>query len=255
MKNDSKIVAIMQPTYMPWMGYFSMIDKVDEFIFLDNVQLVGRSWQVRNKIKLNDREKMLTIPVKKTEKRENRIIATTEYAGEEWKESHLGTIRMAYRKAVYFDEVFEFLEKLYRIKDSSIGNLNERFIQAIARCIGITTPFFRSSNMLCEGKKDELLVNLCKQRNAKRYLSAQGSAAYIESVIPGGEFTNNQIDLFYHNYEHPIYQQQGEQFLEYIGIYDLLFNVGFERSLEVIRSGNREDYSYIKFRRICMGLA
>ena len=57
MKNDNKIVAIMQPTYMPWMGYFSMIDKVDEFIFLDNVQLVGRSWQVRNKIKLDDQEK------------------------------------------------------------------------------------------------------------------------------------------------------------------------------------------------------
>ena len=131
MKNDNKIVAIMQPTYMPWMGYFSMIDKVDEFIFLDNVQLVGRSWQVRNKIKLDDQEKMLTIPVKKTEKRENRIIGTTEYAGEEWKESHLGTIRMAYMKSEHFDEVFKFLEDLYRAKDASIGDFNERFIRAV----------------------------------------------------------------------------------------------------------------------------
>ena len=58
-----KIVAIMQPTYMPWLGYFSMIDQVDEFIFLDNVQLVDRSWQVRNKIKFNEKEKMINIPV------------------------------------------------------------------------------------------------------------------------------------------------------------------------------------------------
>ena len=233
---------------MPWMGYFSMIDKVDEFIFLDNVQLVGRSWQVRNKIKLDDQEKMLTIPVKKTEKRENRIIGTTEYAGEEWKESHLGTIRMAYMKSEHFDEVFKFLEDLYRAKDASIGDFNERFIRAVACRIGITTPFFRASDMLCEGKKDELLVNICKLRNAKKYLSAQGSAAYIESMSPGGEFTKNHIKLYYQNYEHPVYQQLGEKFIPYIGIYDLLFNVGFEQALNAIRSGNHQDYFYIQFR-------
>ena len=61
-----KMIAIMQPTYMPWMGYFSMIDQAEAFVFLDNVQLVGRSWQVRNKIKLNDQEKMLTIPIDKS---------------------------------------------------------------------------------------------------------------------------------------------------------------------------------------------
>lgn len=80
-----KMIAIMQPTYMPWMGYFSMIDQAEAFVFLDNVQLVGRSWQVRNKIKLNDQEKMLSIPIDKSIGRDQRMIYNTPYSDETWK--------------------------------------------------------------------------------------------------------------------------------------------------------------------------
>lgn len=245
-----KIIAIMQPTYMPWLGYFSMIDQVDEFVFLDNVQIEKRSWQVRNKIKYNDAEKILTIPIKKENSHENRHIFSTSYSGDDWKKSHIDSIRQAYSKAKYFDTVIPFLENIYRQKYTSIGEFTETIIMEICKKIGITTPFYLATKMNALGHKDQLLVNICNIRNADAYLSPQGSATYIEAINPAGEFGINNVDLFYLNYEHPQYTQLGKNFMAYIGVYDLLFNEGFESALAIIRSGARNNYTSEEFRRL-----
>lgn len=245
----NKLIAIMQPTYMPWLGYFSMIDQAEEFIFLDNVQLVNRSWQVRNKIKFGEAEKMLTIPVNKDKARDDRLIYVTAYSGEDWKKSHLGQIRQAYSKSLYFNEIMPFIENLYKKHYFSIGEMNELIIMEICKKIGIKTPFFLATTMNVSGHKDGLLVNICKERNADAYLSAQGSAAYIEASNPAGEFGKNNIELYYLNYEHPCYNQICGKFIPYIGIYDLLFNEGFEAALDIIRSGARVNYTSDEFRR------
>lgn len=245
-----KQIAIMQPTYMPWLGYFSMIEQVDEFIFLDNVQLTGRSWQVRNKIKLNDAERLLTIPVEKDLPRDERFINATKYFGENWKKSHLDCIRTAYKKAPYYKEVMAFLEEKYAEKQASIGDFTIFMIKNIARMIGIDTVLKSSSQLLnVYGEKDEMLVSICKSVDADRYLSAQGSAVYIEKDAPGGAFARNGIELTYQNYIHPEYKQLGDTFISHIGIYDLLFCEGFEKALEIIRSGKREDIDYMTFRK------
>lgn len=238
---EHKMIAIMQPTYMPWIGYFSMIDKVDEFVFLDMVQLSGRSWQVRNKIKLNGAEKLLTIPVRKDKPREERLINQCQYMGEEWKRSHLDTVKTAYGKAPYFSQVFPFLCTLYTPKAESIGAFNCRLIREIAEKIGICTPFISAFELMgkAQEKKDSLLAAICERRSADCYLSAPGSAAYIEKDSPGGAFAKKGIRLSYHHYIHPQYRQAGNAFISHIGIYDLLFNEGFERALPIIRSGNR----------------
>lgn len=233
------MIAIMQPTYMPWLGYFSMIDEVDQFVFLDQVQLVKRSWQVRNKIKLNGKEKLLTIPVRHMEEREKCRINTAEYAGDEWKSSHLETIRQAYRHARHFKEIYDFLKENYGKDYSSIGDFHIQMITDISKKIGIQTPFFRASETGGQGKKDALLADICKRMNADAYLAARGSAAYIEENGPGGEFSRQGIKLFYQEYNHPEYEQQGEEFLSHIGIYDLLFHVGFENALGIIRKGQK----------------
>lgn len=248
-----KMIGIMQPTYMPWMGYFSMIDQTDAFVFLDNVQLAGRSWQVRNKIKLNDKEKMLTIPVDKSVNRDERMINNTPYMGEAWKGSHLETIRQAYRKSPFYKEVMGFLEPLYQEKYGSIGESNIVLTAKICRRIGIDTLMYLASDLQVSGHKDELLVGICQALNADSYLSAQGSAAYIEKDTAGGAFAKQGIELLYLNYEHPEYRQQGESFIPYIGIYDLLFNVGFDKALVYIRKGNRENYGYKEYRIKILG--
>lgn len=244
-----KMIGIMQPTYMPWMGYFSMIDQTDAFVFLDNVQLAGRSWQVRNKIKLNDKEKMLTIPVDKSVNRDERMINNTPYMGEAWKKSHLQTIHQAYRKSLFYKEVMEFLEPLYLKVYSSVGKMNIVLISEICRQIGIGTQLHLASELPVNGHKDDLLVEICQALKSDVYLSAQGSAVYIEKDTAGGAFVRHGIELLYLNYEHPEYGQQGEHFIAYLGIYDLLFNVGFDKSLAYIRKGNRRNYTCEEYRR------
>ena len=244
-----KMIGIMQPTYMPWMGYFSMIDQTDAFVFLDNVQLAGRSWQVRNKIKLNDKEKMLTIPVDKSVNRDERMIYNTPYMDESWKKSHLETIKQAYRKSPFYHEVMEFLALVYLKEYGSVGEMNIALITEICKRIGIGTRLYSASGLHVNGHKDDLLVEICQELKADAYLSAQGSAAYIEKDTAGGAFARHGIELFYLNYEHPEYRQQGEHFIAYIGIYDLLFNVGIDESLAYIRKGSRKNYTCEEYRR------
>lgn len=249
-----KIVAIMQPTYMPWLGYFSMIDQVDEFIFLDNVQLVDRSWQVRNKIKFNEKEKMLTIPVDHSIDRNQRYICVAKYVDNDWKVRHLATIKQAYSKARYYGEVFSFLKEIYDREYISLGDFTINLIIEISNKIGIKTVFQRSSQYDISGHKDELLANICRKVDADVYLSAQGSAAYIEQDMPGGQIEAHGIRLLYHNYNHPHYTQMGSQFISHLGIYDLLFNEGWSSALNIIKQGNLPNYTYFDFRKNILGL-
>ena len=230
--------AIMQPTYFPWLGYFAMIDDVDVFVFLDSVQLVKRSWQVRNRIKQNNKELMLTIPVH-IEHRDTRI-CDAYYVGDDWKETHLKSIKQAYSKAPYYSEIMPKLYKWFDFEDERLAVFNENIIKEICNYLGIKTIFYKSSDLKeIKGAKDELLVSICKNLGISSYLSAKGSAEYIERNNEGGAFGNNGIVLEYQNYEHPTYNQIGKEFLPYMCILDVLFNHG-KSALNIIRSGNEK---------------
>lgn len=239
------ICAIMQPTYMPWIGYFDMIQKVDAFVFLDHVQLVKRSWQVRNRIKGPDGEVMLTLPVKG--KGRLRICDVLTDSEQDWGRKHLHAIQCYYAKAPAFKEVYSAIEPFYSQIPCTVGTLNQGIISYLCKEMGISTRLFASSNMNVTGIKDELLKNICLNIGADSYLSAQGSAVYINRDVLGGAFAKNNIDLFYFNYSHPNYPQQYGEFLPYMGIYDLLFNVGFERARKVISTGSRPHIPYYNF--------
>ncbi len=244
------VAAIMQPTYIPWLGYFSMIDQVDCFVILDSVQLVKRSWQVRNKIKENGKEVLLTIPILKTKSRDELLIKDAIALDDNWKIRHFERIKQSYKKAEYYEEILEWL-KVYYEDDSecSLSNFTSKLIIDISRKIGIDTEILKSSQIKnIHGKKDNLLVNICKKIGAEEYLSAEGSAIYIEKDEPGGEFKKNGIGLKYQNYDHPVYKQIGNKFISHIGIYDLLFNYGFDNSLNIIRSGQRANIDFNKYR-------
>ncbi len=242
------ICAIMQPTYNPWLGYFDMIDKVDIFVFLDDVQLAKRSWQVRNRIKGANGEIWLTIPIKKTAKRDEiRIKDALPNYEQNWTDKHLKTIEHNYKKAKYFNEVFPFIENHFSKKAESLAEFNSQLIMDIAKKIGTSTVFKYSSQLNVEGNKDVKLVNICKKLDTEEYLSPQGSAVYINQHHKGGEFVTNNIDLYYHDYEHPVYKQLYGEFLPYMGILDLLMNEGFEKSLEIIQAGRKENIHYLNF--------
>ncbi|HXA01064.1 MAG TPA: WbqC family protein [Cytophagaceae bacterium] len=242
----------MQPTYLPWLGYFDLIDQVNDFVFLDNVQLVKRSWQVRNKIKMIDDELYLTIPIKKNTHRDITFInQATIFEGDNWRNCHLKSLEQCYKKSNFYKLVFPFVMEQYEHKTNNLADFTIKFICEISTKIGINTTFTRSSE-LCNisGKKDSLLTSICKSLDSKYYLSPPGSSVYIESYNPGGDFKNSNIDLYYHNYKHPEYRQLNTPFSPYICILDLLFNQGFDNALKTIRNGRKSAYYHINYRHI-----
>jgi hypothetical protein len=239
----------MQPTYIPWLGYFDLIDQADIFVFLDNVQLVKRSWQVRNKIKTAKGILCLTIPVKKTKSRDETILCETYITpGTLWKKKHLKSIQLSYKKTPYFDKIYSCIEKMINKKEKTLSKFNINIIKNISRKIGIKKKFINTSKLKnIKGRKDTLLVNICKAIDCNSYLSPLGAAAYIERQSPGGEFAKNKINLYYQNYKHPTYNQIYEDFLSHMSVIDLLFNHGFDQALEIIRKGRRKSINYRSF--------
>ncbi len=242
----------MQPTYIPWLGYFDLMDCVNSFVFLNDVQWAKWSWQVRNRIKTSQGELFLTVPIKRG--RKSRLETSINEAQindtERWREKHLKSIFVAYRKGRYFDEVFPFLETMIGNKSEMLDDFNMNIISGIARKIGITTAFSRASELEnAEGKKDSRLVNMCRAMGCQQYISPQGSAEYIERGDPGGAFAGSGVTLFYQNYRHPVYRQLYGDFLPQMSVIDLMFNEGCKATLPIIRSGRVAPIHYAEFRK------
>jgi hypothetical protein len=235
------IAAIMQPTYLPWIGYFDLIDSVDTFVFLDDAQVLKRSWGVRNRILAQNGETFLTVPLSGHKHGGGSAFVDTRIdSDQQWAKTHLATIRHAYAKAPHFAEVFTDLEALLLAGHSTIGALNEDFIGTTARRIGITTPFLKSAQLQgTEGRKDDRLLSICRAIGANTYVAAPGSAAYIEQEQEGGAFAGAGVAILYHNFVHPVYPQRQDEFVSHMSIVDLLMNCGYAPALEIIRSGRR----------------
>jgi hypothetical protein len=245
------IIAIMQPTYLPWIGYFDLMDQVDMFVFFDDVKVSKQSWGVRNRIKTKQGEAYIGVPLRNYKNHFNRFFLNTEINyDQKWQIKHLKTIAQSYSKSLFFKDIYQDCEGFLNATYKSIGDLNIELIVSIAQKIGIKTKHIRSSEINnIEGRKDHRLVNICHALGADQYLSPQGSAVYIESNSPGGAFPEADIELFYHNYEHPIYPQQGSDFFSHMCILDLLMNCGYEQALKIIRSGRRPMIPFQKFRK------
>ncbi len=237
----------MQPTYLPWLGYFDLIDCCDIFVFLDIVQLARRSWQTRNRIMNPNKDSylMLSASISKTATRDELLIKDAELLFEnKWHYKHIKSIQNSYTKARYIDELCDFLSDYYNNPPSKLVDLNTFIITAIAKKIGISTKFLFASEVDgVRGSKDELLLSICKSIDADIYISPIGSAKYIELEGQSGVFKNQLVKLEYQNYHHPVYQQLSDRFISHLSIIDLIANHGFENTLEIVRSGRCQPYS------------
>lgn len=235
------ICAVMQPTYFPWLGYFDLIDQADQFVFYDDVQYVKQSWQSRNKVLTSSGATFLTVPVYKSELETPIHTIEIDYR-KPWVKKHLKTIYFNYCKNDFFDEVYPVIEKLLQAPYPNLAAFHIAVITAMTEGLGINTALIKSSSLPDTLEtKDRRLVEICKNLKASTYISTLGAAVYIEKESEGGALKKSGIDLLYHHYEHPLYTQRGSsEFLPYLCIIDLLMNVGFENSLEVIRSGRRQ---------------
>lgn len=233
-------VAISQPTYLPWMGYFDLIDAVDLFIVLDTVQFEKRSWQQRNRIRMPGGLQWLTVPVKSRGHFE-QLVREVEICDPQFAENHIRTIELAYRRAPYFRQYFPRLaEVLHDKSKGALIELNLDLIRCFLEALDIRTPLITASSLNQSGKRTELLANLCAAAGASHYVSSIGSAIYLlgEKDI----LLDRGVEILFHHYEHPVYRQLFSPFEPYASVVDLLFNEG-DRALEILRSGRRAPYS------------
>ena len=216
-------IAISQPTYLPWQGYFALIDYVDEFVFLENVQFNKRSWQQRNKIVYNYKEKFLTIPVK-TKGKFNQNICDVELDDfEKNKTKHIILIKNAYSKCKYFDQYFEDIKKIFNKNHTKLAELNKELIIHICKILDIKTNISNDKIFNLSSKKNDYLKDICLIKNSNNYISTLGAKNYFgESQY----FHNTQIKIDYFDFKDIKYRQNSNDFISRSSIIDLLFNLG-----------------------------
>jgi hypothetical protein len=230
--------AISQPTYLPWIGYFDLIDQVDQFVVLDNVQFAKQSWQQRNRIRTAAGLQWMTIPVE-FRGRLGQQIREVKIRDVSCFEDHLRAVELAYRRAPFFSNYFPALRSHFESvrSGSMLAELNEALLRWLLATLGITTPMIVASQLSIGGKRTELLAAICRHLHAATYISPMGASAYLLSELE--IMSAAGVEVLFQNYVHPEYRQLFPPFLPYASILDLLFNEG-PKSLEIMRSGRRE---------------
>ena len=224
---ENKVLSLMQPTYIPWLGYFNLIKNSDEFVIYTTTQLNKRSWQTRNRIKSPNGILMLSIPIKKTLKRDEIIIKDTQVENNfNWQEKHLKSIKQSYSKSPFFDNIYPLIQNVLNQKSNYLIDYTVPLILMFIDHLNIESKIIFSDEIQYGGKKDEALVSICKERKAETYLSVTGAKDYI--LAGENIFTNNKIQLKWNEFIHPKYEQPFGTFESHLSIIDALFVLGFQ---------------------------
>jgi hypothetical protein len=217
-----KKVAVLQSNYIPWKGYFDIINSVDLFIFYDDVQFNKNDWRNRNKIKTQGGLKWITIPCGH---QNFKLIYEVNFVNSDWQIKHWNLIKAHYSKAPYFNHYKKFFENIYLNQNwKNLSKLNQYLIKTISlEFLNIKTQFDDSRNYNIQGKGEDRLINLLKKANTTKYISGPSAKAYISN----DRFLSEGIHLEWMNYNnYPQYSQLYPPFEHAVSIIDLLFNTG-----------------------------
>ena len=232
------VVTIHQPQYLPWLGYFDKISRVDVFVMLDNVQFKKNEWQNRNRICTAQGWQWVTVPV--LHDFGTKINAIKIDNKRPWRDHHLKALELNYGKAPYFDLYFSRFQEILNQEWENLGDLNIHSIRVLMELLGIKTKVVLASQYEATEHKVLRLVDLCRHLKATAYLSGEGGEKYLEEE----HFEANDIDIITQKYEHPVYKQVWQnrnegKFISHMSVVDLLFNCGPE-SLAILTALERK---------------
>ena len=230
-------VAIHQPNFVPWLGYFDRMIRADMFVLLDHVQFERRNYQNRCLIRCEDEGKWLTVPVVQVSQKEKIIekmidnpedISGTRW----WGPNHFNTLRYAYRKTRYFDLYAPRLREILEARWDKLLDLNLATLDFARWALEIDTPMVRSSTLQVEGQKSALLLAICQKVGASAFLGGMGgSREYLDKEA----FAAAGMGTVWQEFSHPVYPQPGAApFMKGLSVLDLLFNCG-PKSAEIAR--------------------
>lgn len=217
-----KKVVILQSNYIPWKGYFDLVNDADVFVFYDDVRYTKNDWRNRNKIMTANGPRWITIP---TGMDVNRLICEVGLKDPSWQKKHWDTMRQNYMRSPYFKFYRPFFEQIYLGKDwTNLSELNQHLIKSISQdLLGVRTTFDDSRNYQLSGHKLERVLDLASKCGATHYLSGPAGKNYIDEA----ECKQVGVELIWKDYSgYPEYPQGDLPFEHGVSILDLLFNVG-----------------------------
>lgn len=226
-----KRIAIVQSNYVPWRGYFHLMDSVDEFVLLDDVQYTKRDWRNRNRIKTPAGPRWLSIPVR-VSGRYTQAIHETEIAEESWAASHWETIRHNYAHAPGGAEALDYVHDLYATAaGTTLTDVNRHFLERICQRLEISTPVTLSLDYEPQGTKTDRLLDICVKAGASEYISGPAARAYLEVDA----FAAHSIAVSWFDYgPYPSYEQVHPPFEPRVSILDLILCAGTDARRHVV---------------------
>jgi hypothetical protein len=221
------IIAIHQPQFLPYMGFFDKMKNADIFVLLDTVQFTKNEWQNRNRIKTSQGWQWLTVPVVHQFGQTIREVKICDHTN--WRKKHIHTLTTNYSKAQYFDKYKSIIEKCYQTEWKNLVYLNIHLINEIKKILNIDTTLHLASNIgeLTE-TPDERLISIIKYFNGNIYLSGIGGKNYLNL----SKFQAEKIEVIFQEFKHPKYDQQFSDFEPNLSIIDFLLNCGANGNYE-----------------------
>lgn len=226
--SERKVVAIHQPNFFPWLGYFDKITQSDLFIIMDNVQFPkkGGVWSNRVQLIVNGQAAWVTMPVVRAYHGTRRISEIQINNTPPWRAKLLKTIQMNYSRAPFFEAVFPWLSELVNNPTDQLVAYNLSAIRSLMKALKLdTSRLILGSSLEVRGKATNLLISMVRAVGGTAYLSGGGAAGYQEDE----KFLAAGIELIYQNFQHPVYPQASTaEFVPGLSIVDALMHCGFE---------------------------
>ena len=227
MTPDRKTLVVLQPGYLPWLGFFDQMRRSDTFVYYDDVQFDKHGWRNRNRIKSPTGPQWLTVPVQHHGKGQPLIMETLIDNRSGWARKHVGTLRQYYAGAPFAKQYLPELEALLNRPWTHIADLDIAVAGLLAGWLKLAPDVVRASRLGIDGDQSERLINVCLHFGAKRYLSGSAARDYLDV----GRFESRGIEVVWQEYHHPVYPQQYEPFVPYLSAIDLLLNCGDDSAL------------------------
>jgi hypothetical protein len=227
-------VGILQPGYLPWLGFFDQLHRVDIFVHYDDVQFEKGSWRNRNRIKTPAGPQWLTVPVLMKGQNFPLIRDVRINKASRWGKKHVKSIEQNYRKAPYFEAYAPGLFAVIERGHEFVLDLNLELLSLLATWLGITTATVLASELGIGGNRTERLLGILTSLGATVFYEGASGRNYIDEAI----FAQHGIKIIYQEYVHPVYTQLHGEFIPYLSIIDLVFNQG-PASLEILLQGGK----------------
>lgn len=232
------LVAIHQPNFLPWLGYFDKIRRADKFIALDCVQFstgAASSWTNRVKLLVAGAPRWVTVPIDHAYHGTRTISETNIDNHLEWRPKLLKTIELNYGRAPYFDAVFPWLADLISTSAVKIAEYNMQAIRAITTALHLDpTKLVMGSSLVVDGRATSMLISMVRAVDGDAYLAGGGAGDYQEDAL----FSGAGVELRYQNFHHPVYRQfNSAEFVPGLSVVDALMNCGFDGTADLLLQG------------------